>query len=85
MSVLQRRSRLVSFRVSEGQYHTLKNLSIKRGARSLSDFLRSGVESMLERKRGKQGALRSEIAVLHEQVADLDRRIQSLTLLLKKS
>jgi hypothetical protein len=40
MAVLNRRTRIVSFRVSEEEYHDLVNLCLTRQARSISDFAR---------------------------------------------
>jgi hypothetical protein len=38
---LKRRSKIVSFRLSDEEYDSLKNVSSTRGARSVSEFTRS--------------------------------------------
>src|SRR5688572_12499392 len=48
MAVLQKRSRLVSFRLSELEYEALQNFTASGGARSLSDFARSALCEALE-------------------------------------
>jgi hypothetical protein len=42
------RRRLVTFRLSEEEYEHLCNVSAARGARSVSDFVRSGVGWIIE-------------------------------------
>ena len=41
MPILKRRSKIVSFRLSDEEYDSLKNVSETRGARSVSEFTRS--------------------------------------------
>jgi len=41
MPVLKRRSRIVSFRLSQEEYDALKDTCLAEGARSISDFARS--------------------------------------------
>jgi hypothetical protein len=47
MSVLKRRSRMISFRVSEDEYAGLKNLCVDKGARSVSDMARDAVHLLI--------------------------------------
>src|SRR5262249_14358394 len=47
MSVLKRRSRMISFRVSEDEYAGLKNLCLNEGARSVSDMARDAVHRLI--------------------------------------
>jgi hypothetical protein len=47
MSVLKRRSRMVSFRLSEPEYDQLMALCDVRGARSLSDLVRDAMQALL--------------------------------------
>ena len=47
MSVLKRRSRMISFRVSEDEYAGLKNLCVNEGARSVSDMARDAVHRLI--------------------------------------
>jgi hypothetical protein len=48
MSVVDPRTRLISFRLSEREYARLQALCVDQGARSLADFVRSCVCSTLE-------------------------------------
>jgi len=47
MSVLKRRSRMISFRVSEDEYAGLKSLCVNEGARSVSDMARDAVHRLI--------------------------------------
>ena len=46
MSVRDPRTRLISFRLSEGEYQALQRLCDAKEARSLSDFVRGTVQSL---------------------------------------
>ena len=74
MSVLKRRSRMVSFRLSEKEYETMMVGCIKEGSRSLSEFARSAA---YERAVGGKDP---EIGFLKDRVEELDRRVRDLTM-----
>ena len=44
MSVLKRRSKLVSFRLSDEEYEKLRVACVAEGARSISEFARSALQ-----------------------------------------
>jgi hypothetical protein len=73
MSILKRRSRIVSFRLSDEEYDSLKNVSTTRGARSVSEFTRAVACNANEPEK-IENTLRS----LDERMALLDRRLQIL-------
>jgi hypothetical protein len=45
--MLNRRDRLVSFRLSEEEYECLRNVSVAQRARSISDFARSVLRNVM--------------------------------------
>ena len=45
MSNLQNRTRVIYFRVSEKEFQKISDLSERRGARNISDFVRSVLET----------------------------------------
>src|SRR5438093_7503763 len=45
--MLNRRDRLVSFRLSQEEYESLRSLSVAQRARSISDFARSALRNVL--------------------------------------
>ena len=49
MTVMRKRNRLVSFRLSEQEYEALQNYTLTEGARSISDFARSTLCEVLDR------------------------------------
>jgi len=55
MAVTQKRSRLVSFRLSDQEYEALQNFTLTEGARSLSDFARSALCDAMEFRPGHPG------------------------------
>jgi hypothetical protein len=56
MSVLNPRTRLISFRVSEHEYARLRALSNSQGAHSLADFVRASLCSIMENAHHGLGA-----------------------------
>jgi hypothetical protein len=80
--VMNRRTRLITFRVSEKEYETLKLLQALHGARSISDMAR---ESMLHATLEKQETvaldkLHSYVSYLEQRVVDLDRAVRDLAM-----
>jgi hypothetical protein len=53
MAVMKKRTRLVSFRLSEQEYEALQSYSMTEGARSISDFARTALGHFLEGNRGR--------------------------------
>jgi hypothetical protein len=81
MNALKRRSRMVSFRLSEEEYEGLKHICMTVGARSLSDIARDAVQRLLgngtESKNGEDAKLR----LLYERMDALDHEVKRLAAL----
>jgi hypothetical protein len=71
MSVLKRRSRMVSFRLSEQEYESLMALCSECGARSLSDLARDAMRRLV-------GGAETDVQKLHGQMQELDREVRRL-------
>lgn len=77
MTVLNPRSRMISVRLSEDEYTTLRRLCSATGARSVSDFTRDAMRVFLN------GAGREEVLGIHADefrthMRNLDRKIEQL-------
>lgn len=72
MVVLKKRSRLVSFRVSEDEYQKLYNVCLAVGARSVSDVARQAVGRLI----GFNGDYGEDL--LAQQMRNLDRVVGQL-------
>jgi len=80
LSLTKRRSRIVSFRLSQEEYESLKAISATRGARSVSEFTRSvacsnavpsasdseAIEEALRRINEKVDTINDELRKLHK-------------------
>jgi hypothetical protein len=77
MSVLKRRSRMISFRVSEDEYVGLKNLCVNEGARSVSDMARDAVQRLIA-KRSPNHPLETVVQVLQGKIEALDVEVKRL-------
>ena len=82
MSVLKRRSRMISFRVSEDEYAGLKNLCIDKGARSVSDMARDAVHRLVTNHSWPNNQLETVVQVLQGRIEALDIEVKSLGLAL---
>jgi len=82
MTVLKRRSRMVSFRLSEEEYEGLKHICIAAGARSLSDVARDAVQHLLENGSSPRRDLSAEFRLLRERMEALDCEVKRLAHLL---
>jgi hypothetical protein len=78
MSVLKRRSRMISFRVSEDEYVGLKNLCVNEGARSVSDMARDAVQRLITNHTGPTNQLATVVQVLQDRIETLDKEVKRL-------
>ena len=77
MAVLRRRTRIVSFRISEEEYQDLVNLCAMRQARSLSDFARLATFSQFEAKTAT-GRPENTLREIYRKLGALDREVKRL-------
>ncbi len=75
MTLLKRRSHMVSFRLSEEEYEGLKHICIAVGARSLSDVARDAVQRLLESGSSPRKDLNAEFELLSKRMEVLDREV----------
>ena len=73
MPILKRRSRMVSFRLSEKEYEAMMAGCLNEGSRSLSDFARSAA---YERATGATDPV---LKILRDRVEELDRKVVDLS------
>lgn len=81
MTVMKRRSRMVSFRLSEEEYEGLKHICVTAGARSLSDIARDAVHRLLGGGFSKNN-LEVEMQTLNSRMDALDSEVRRLARLL---
>ncbi len=78
MRVLRPRSRIVSIRMSEEEFTTLRRVCVATGARSLSDLAREAMRSLLNdaNQRSDGEASRIEYSA---QMRDLEQKVEKLS------
>src|SRR5258708_11099249 len=81
MKMSSRRTRVVSFRLSEDEYKDLMNLCVTRGSRSLSDVARLATFSQLENITAN-GSSESSMQQIFSKLTALDREVQRLSKLM---
>jgi hypothetical protein len=95
MAIEKKRSRLVSFRLSEQEYQTLHNSTLTEGARSVSDFARKALCTTLDGS-GRGTAAKSQpaagVTVNHDTLeqlvttmSELNRVISRLSVLVESN
>jgi hypothetical protein len=77
MSVFNRRSRMLSIRLSDEELQQLKLVCHNRGARSVSDLAREAMMQMIAGSRGRNG---NGDGMLMARIQELDQRVSSLQL-----
>ena len=84
MKVFKRRSRTVTFRLSQEEYETLRQRCISEGARSISDFARASACRFRNGVKMRRKDLETEVQIqmLRELVSDLDRQVRRLSQIL---
>jgi hypothetical protein len=82
MRVLKRKSRMISFRVSEDEYAGLKSLCINEGARSVSDMARDAVHRLVTKNNPANHQFEMLVHVLQHRVEALDQEVRRLGLAL---
>ncbi len=78
--VFKRRTRMVTFRLDDEEYESLKALCVAGGSRSVSDFARMAVSNMLDRAEQEPAdGIQSTLADLSRSIRQLDEDVKTLT------
>jgi hypothetical protein len=84
MNVLKRRTRMVSFRLSEEEYEGLQHICTTVGARSLSDIARDAVQRLLSNGTEQKIDGDAQLSILHERMDALDHELKRLAALVEQ-
>ena len=79
MEALANKKRLVTFRLSEAEYETLRTTCAAGGSRSVSDFARTAVLTKMLTQRESKISLGENLALLSLQLEELDGALQALS------
>ena len=83
MAILKRRSRMISFRLSEEEYASLISACENEGARSVSDLARDAVYRVV--RKDSQAPMETALRELVGRVDLLDDQVQRLALAVGES
>lgn len=78
MAILKRRSRMISFRLSEDEYASLRSLCENEGARSVSDLARDAVHRLIVKDSEADVAV--TLRALQGRIDSLDLQVQRLSM-----
>lgn len=73
------RTRLVTFRISAEEHHSLTNACANEGARSVSDYARSAVLARMMIHKASRFSLGDDLATLGSRLEEIDRALQELS------
>jgi hypothetical protein len=79
LPINKKRSRIVSFRLSQEEYDSLKSVSATRGARSVSDFTRSVAFQTNDRGNGGMDMIEETLRLLKDKMDTIDLEIKKLS------
>ena len=83
MPTLTRMTRTISLRLSEPEFETLKALYAKHGARSISDFARTAMQSFISRSAQGSFALELKVQEIDGKLGVLDSEVARLSALIR--
>jgi len=78
LAVLKRKSKMISFRLSEEEYANLRSVCENEGVRSVSDFARDAVHRLVRKQASS--SIESVLQELVGRVDMLDRQVKRLAL-----
>ena len=78
LPINKKRSRIVSFRLSEEEYDSLKSVSATSGARSVSEFTRTVAFQDNDKDNGGMNAIEETLRLLKDKMDAIDREIKKL-------
>jgi hypothetical protein len=79
MSVIKRKNRMISFRLSDEEYDALRTVCESHGVRSVSDFARLAIENLIAGDGlPPQAAVHSRLEALNSRVQVLDLAVGRL-------
>jgi hypothetical protein len=79
MQLRSNRTRLVTFRISAEEHHSLTNACATEGARSVSDYARSAVLARMMIHRASNFSLGDDLATLGTRLEEIDHALQELS------
>lgn len=78
MAVLQNRSRLVTFRLSDQEYEQVRNTCREEGVRSLSEFARRAVLHQVALHGASSVNFGDDLSALSLRLVELDQALEEL-------
>ena len=83
---MEKRSRMLSIRLSHPEYEELKNLCLVNNARSISDLARRAITQLLSQDGGlPDDRLNTHVSELSRKVHSLDREVERLSRIVEPS
>jgi hypothetical protein len=83
MAVINRKSRMISLRLSNDEYELLHNLYRMHGSRSLSEFARDAMKKVIQDSSAKSTSFEARLGELDHRMQELDSVVGRLVNLIE--
>jgi len=84
MTILRRRTRLLTVRLSAEEYEGLRKVSAVEGARSLSELARNAILRHVNDHGAPRGSFTGDLNALGEQLEQIDGVIKNLSIRIER-
>jgi hypothetical protein len=84
MAIVRRKSRIVTFRLSAGEYEALSESCTTSGARSISEFARTAVLDRSQMISGPRITITGDLTTLGKSLSDLDSVLREASTRIRK-
>ncbi len=78
MAVLKRKNRMISLRLSNEEYESLRNLYRVHGSRSVSEFARNAMQRVIGEAKAPAGNIEGRLQELDAKMNSLDQEVGRL-------
>ena len=78
MAILNRKSRMISLRLSDDEYEALRTIYRSHGSRSLSEFARDAMKKVIKEDAAASSTLESRLLNLDTRMQELDHVVGRL-------
>ena len=83
MAVINRKSRMISLRLTSEEYELLRNLYRVHGSRSLSEFARDAMKKVIQEDSPRAATLEARVLELDTRMQELDSVVGRLVTMLE--
>ena len=85
MTLFNKRSKMVSIRLSDEEFRRLREMCETTGARSISDLAREAMHRLVDMPKNGHGPVEMRLELLDQKVTNLQARLDKLSAMMEGS